>query len=83
MITDAILTWFLVLPNLLIESLPVVSISIPDNVFDGLDKLCAFLGWFPIAQLMPILYYSITLSLFQAAWALIIRIKSFIPTMGA
>ena len=83
MITKLLLEIFLYVPNLLLESLPSFEVAIPDGVFDGLRTLFAVIGWFPLAQLLPILGVSIALSSARMVWARVIRIKSFIPTMGA
>lgn len=82
MITDAILFFILSTPNNLLDLLPTFSVTIPEGVFDGLSKLFAFVGWFPIAKILPILVCSIALSIGRIVWACIIRVKSFIPTMG-
>lgn len=84
MITEALINVFLFLPKLLLQALPDIDISIPKDVFDTLQNFLLNLGYiFPIVELLPILVISISLSLFKIAWALVIRIKSFIPTMGA
>lgn len=84
MITDMILKVLLLLPNLLLDSVNAVSISIPDGVFNSIDSIFGCLGFIcPLAALLPILAIDISLSLFQIGWAIVIRIKSFIPTMGA
>lgn len=84
MITEALINVFLFLPKLLLQSLPDIDISIPKDVFDTLQNFLLNLEYiFPIVELLPILVISISLSLFKIAWALVIRIKSFIPTMGA
>lgn len=84
MITEALINVFLFLPKLLLQALPDIDISIPKGVFDTLQNFLLNLEYiFPIVELLPILVISISLSLFKIAWALVIRIKSFIPTMGA
>lgn len=84
MITEALINVFLFLPKLLLQALPDIVISIPKDVFDTLQNFLLNLEYiFPIVELLPILVISISLSLFKIAWALVIRIKSFIPTMGA
>lgn len=84
MITEALINVFLFLPKLLLQALPDINISIPKDVFDTLQNFLLNLEYiFPIVELLPILVISISLSLFKIAWALVIRIKSFIPTMGA
>lgn len=84
MITEALINVFLFLPKLLLQALPDIDISIPKDIFDTLQNFLLNLEYiFPIVELLPILVISISLSLFKIAWALVIRIKSFIPTMGA
>lgn len=84
MITEALINVFLFLPKLLLQALPDIDISIPKDVFNTLQNFLLNLEYiFPIVELLPILVISISLSLFKIAWALVIRIKSFIPTMGA
>lgn len=84
MITDKILDVLFYLPLLLFKALPAVDFSIPDNVYNGIETFCTNIGYVvPINALLPILVTSFALSTFQIAWALVIRIKSFIPTMGA
>lgn len=84
MITDKILDVLFYLPLLLFKALPAVDFSIPDNVYNGIETFCTNIGYVvPFNALLPILVTSFSLSAFQIAWALVIRIKSFIPTMGA
>lgn len=84
MITDTIINIFLFLPRQLLELLPDVSIEFPDGLVDTFSEWLGMLSWvFPVVALMPIFVISFALSVFKIAWALLIRIKSFIPTMGA
>lgn len=84
MITDKILNILFYLPLLLAKAVPDMDFSIPDNVFNGFNTFLFNVGYIiPIKALIPILVSSFTISFFQIAWALVIRIKSFIPTMGA
>lgn len=83
MISKLLLDILMFVPNLILESLPEFSISLPNGVFSGLKTLCAFISWFPISELMPIVITSVSLQAFRNVWALLIRVKSFIPTMGA
>lgn len=84
MITDTILR---VLTNpllLLIDGLSIVNITIPQGVFNGLNTLASNLGYiFPITSLLTIFGLKILLRNARNIWALIIRVKSFIPTMGS
>lgn len=84
MITEGILNILAFLPNLLLDSLGSISLSIPSNIFDGLNSIFNCLGFiFPISGLLVILGVSFTINNFQIIWSLILRIKSFIPSMGA
>lgn len=67
-----------------IDKLPGIDFSIPDNVLEGFSYVAQYVSYFiPVAELMPILAISVSLSVFHIVWAVILRIKSFIPTMGA
>lgn len=84
MITEGILNILAFLPNLLLDSLGSISLSIPSNIFDGLNSIFNCLGFiFPISGLLVILGVSFTIKNFQIIWSLILRIKSFIPSMGS
>lgn len=84
MITEGILNILAFIPNSLLNSMSGISISIPDNVFNGLDSIFNCLGFvFPIKGLLVILGISISIKTFQIIWSIVLRIKSFIPTMGA
>lgn len=68
----------------LLSLLPDIDLSLPDNIFDSISSILSNVAYvLPVAPLLPILAISLSLSVFRATWALIIRIKSFIPTMGA
>lgn len=84
MITEGILNILAFIPNALLNNMNGISISIPDNVFNGLDSIFNCLGFiFPISGLLMILTLSFTIKSFQIIWSIILRIKSFIPTMGS
>lgn len=84
MITESILNILAFIPNLLLDNMNSISLSIPDNIFSGLDSIFNCLGFlFPISGLLVILGISFSIKSFQIIWAIILRIKSFIPTMGA
>lgn len=86
MITDVFINVLLLPIYGLLEllSLPVVgNIAIPDDAFEALKKILLNIGYIvPLSSLIPILVISFTLDHFTAIWALILRIKSFIPTFG-
>jgi len=84
MIVDAILDLVLSVPIALLDALPEVNFEISENVFNGMETFFGSVAYaLPVVQLLPILIISNALMLFRVAWALVIRIKSFIPTMGA
>jgi hypothetical protein len=84
MITKNILDVLVFLPNLLLDGMGSITLSIPDNIFDGLNSIFNCLGYiFPISGLLLILGISFSIKSIQIIWAIILRIKSFIPTMGA
>lgn len=83
MITKAIIDFILILPNALLDLLPHMEIAIPDGVFNSLNSILGLLGFiFPIKGLLVILSTSIAIKSFHIIWALILRIKSFVPTEG-
>ena len=84
MITEGILNILAFIPNALLNSISTVSLNIPDNIFSGLDSIFNCLGFiFPISGLLLILTLSFAIKSFQIIWSIILRIKSFIPTMGS
>ncbi len=86
MITDAILSFFdnIVAGIINFFSLPVVgNLEIPPDAFDGLKKILTNVGYIlPVEHYIVMLGFSLSLSSFTVIWALILRVKSFIPTMG-
>jgi len=84
MIVDAILDLILSVPLALLNALPDINIEISENVFNGMETFFGNVAYaLPVVQLLPILIISNALMLFRVAWAIVIRVKSFIPTMGA
>lgn len=84
MITDALLDVIMAVPLMLVSVLPSVDMSIPSGVFDWIYDIANAVGYLlPIKSLLTILSLSLSITGFQIAWALLLRIKSFIPTMGA
>lgn len=84
MITEAIFKIFLVIPNLLINLLPAITWTIPAGIFDVLGSIMHGLAYFlPLPGLVPILVFSTSFYAVKIVWALLLRIKSFIPTMGS
>lgn len=84
MITETIL-YIICSPILLmLNLLPAVNVTIPNGVFNSMDSLFSLLGCvFPMTSLCLIIGIKITLKLVKLTMALIVRIKSFIPTMGS
>lgn len=86
MITDVIISIIIapVYGLFSLLSLPVVgTLEIPEDVFNGLFGFISNVAYiFPVQHLLTILIFSAVLDHFTTIWALILRIKSFIPTMG-
>lgn len=84
MITEALLNFLFFVPNMLLNSMEGLTIAIPVGIYTPLlDAVTAIGSLMPVAQLLPILAIEFSVQSFRIVWALIIRIKSFIPTMGA
>ena len=84
MITDAIISGFLAFPLTLLGLLPDVSFEIPAGVFNWLFDIASAVGYLlPISTVVEIFGIFLAIKAFQIVWALLLRIKSFIPTMGA
>lgn len=67
-----------------IDKLPDINFSIPDNAFAGLEYIFSGVAYFlPVKALLPIVLVDFSISSFHIVWSIILRIKSFIPTMGA
>lgn len=85
MITEAVIS-FIMFPVLLLMDgldfiLPVV--TVPTKFFMGAGILLDYISWIlPIAELLPLFFIRIALECFNLVWKLVLRIKSFIPTMG-
>lgn len=57
--------------------------TIPVGVFNGLVTLAKDLGYlFPISAIVPIIGIKLGLRILSFSWSVILKIKSFIPTMG-
>lgn len=85
MIFDAILGFICSLPNFLLNSITSVGeLVIPDGTFDWWYNIFSTLSYvFPIYALIPIISISFGIKFLQIVWVLAIRVKSWIPTMGA
>lgn len=84
MIIDLILNLIFNPLLLLLDLLPDLELEIPNDIYEPLEDAFEGVAYvFPIVALLPIIISSTALSIFRVVWACIIRIKSFIPTMGA
>lgn len=83
MILDAILN-FLFTPILAIFNLlPDISISIPTEIYNVLHNVTSGIGYIlPMNTILTVLAIKYSIIGFELMWKLILRIKSFIPTMG-
>ncbi len=86
LVTSAILSFFNFISESILSllSLPVVgNLAIPDDTFEALKKILSNIAYIvPINHFMIMLGFSFVLANFKTIWALILRIKSFIPSMG-
>lgn len=83
MIVDFILKNICMPVLYLLDMLENFSFTIPVGVFNGLSMLAKDLGYiFPITAILPIIGIKIGLRIFSIFWTIVLKIKSFIPTMG-
>lgn len=84
MITETLLNILSAPLLLLLDLLPDITISIPNDAFSSINSLFSTLGYiFPMTTYVVIIGLKTSLKLAKITIALIVRIKSFIPTMGA
>lgn len=84
MITFTIFMMFVTALSPLLLTLPSFTIEIPSVVYGPLFDMVNMIGYiFPVKALLPILGISFSVKSAQIVWSLILRFKSFIPTMGA
>ena len=84
MLIEWFFTPFLKLFGWFISLLPTIDISIPDGVFNVLGNLLNGIGYFiPVRGLLPIFLFSISFHSFRFVWKIMLRIKSFIPTISS
>lgn len=84
MLIELILGAFIALANGIISLFPTINIDIPSNVLQAGTAIFKGVGYFiPIAGLVPILLINIAIDGFKLIMAIVVRIKSFIPTMGS
>ena len=83
MITEAILNIFMIIPQLIVDLLPTIDYTLPTDLFDTVTSVFYGLGYvLPLVRLTPIIAIDLSLSMFKIVVAIVIRCKSFIPTMG-
>lgn len=83
MITELILNAFFVIVKVILTELPPVNFTIPTSFINGGAALFNGLGFFvPVAQLVPFIWADLAFLLLKMTLAIIVRVKSFIPTMG-
>ncbi len=83
MITSTILNFFIYLFNGILSVLPSINLEIPENIVNTICDFCSAAAYFlPIKALAPIIGFSLGFLLFRFVWAIVLRVKSFIPTMG-
>lgn len=67
-----------------ISNLPFIDIDIPEGVFNILSATMGYIAYLtPIDQILIILGVDVSLNGFRLLMALIVRLKSFFPTMGS
>lgn len=84
MITELLLNIFCTPLLLLLDVLPSITVTIPNNAFTSINSLFSTLGYiFPMSTYVIIIGLKTSFKLAKITIALVVRIKSFIPTMGA
>ncbi len=85
MIFDNFIKFLLRPVDLLIALLPSFNdFTIPQTALNSIGDLLGGLGYIvPWTGILPIIFISASWVSFRILWAIILRIKSFIPTMGA
>lgn len=84
MITEFILKPFIFLGSLLINLLPDFSIDTSSDFLSGLNTLTANIGYIlPINGLLNIFTVYLAYLSVRIGFAVVTRLKSFIPTMGS
>ena len=83
MIVEAILNLFIGLAFLILNLIPTLEFAIDENILNGASQIFQGLGSIlPIPQLLPIFLIWFTVANFSIIWTIILKIKSFIPSMG-
>lgn len=87
MITDKIINVLLSPVYLLVlgldKVLPDIDFDLPDDVFNGFLQFLQTAAYIlPVKGLIVWVTFTILLDNFRIIWAFVLRVKSFIPTMG-
>lgn len=85
MVTDAIINTLLFVPYKILSTLPLpdVDFDLPDDVFSGFLQFLQTAAYIlPMKGLLVWVTFTILLDNFRVIWSFILRVKSFIPTMG-
>lgn len=83
MITDIFLRLITGPVVLALKTFDNFTFTIPSGVFIGLVTLAKDLGYiFPVMAILPIFGIKFGLRILSFMWTIILKIKSFIPTMG-
>lgn len=85
MVTDAIINALCFVPYKILSSLPLpdIEFALPDDVFNGILQFIQTVAYImPVKGLLVWVTFTILLDNFRIIWAFILRVKSFIPTMG-
>lgn len=85
MITDLLINVLLFLPYQLLQSISGIDInlSMPDEVFSAFETIVSCVGYlFPVSIFIICFTVKLTIRFWSIPYAIILRIKSFIPTMG-
>lgn len=84
MITDAILKVLFMPIYTFIHIIPVIDFELDMNILRNLISIFSCIGYvLPMPLIYIIFGIRFTIRFAQIIWALVIRVKSFIPTMGA
>jgi len=82
MITEALIAMFFGFIKLIMPTYHG-TFGLPDNFIDMFQSILESVRWFlPLNVLVPMFLVSVGIDIFHITWKIILRIKSFIPTMG-
>lgn len=83
MITETILNILMSLADVFLSLLPSINFTFPSGIVSGGAFLFDMVGYFyPVAGVMPLITFGLMISMFKLTMSLIVRVKSFFPTMG-